>query len=458
MTTNDIDVPASDADVPLRPAAAADHLIGDPDGDGRMTLGQWVRLGVVGGLLVWLTYATGVYGLIMVLGIVVMITLHELGHFVMAKRAGMKVTEFFLGFGPRIWSVRRGETEYGLKLIPAGAYVKIVGMHDIEDVDPADEPRTYRQQPFWQRFGVAVAGSTVHFLLAVGLIFILLVGVGLPGGEIVQKESDWRVGSVSEDSGASRAGLREGDDIVALDGKAVETFDDLKGIVGPRAGEDLAITIERNGERQDLEVTLGENPDDASLGFLGVGGGVRDEDKLGFVEAVPASFEQFGSVAVESIKGLGKIFTPDGISSYSRQVRDAREEPTAVDDVSDPRASSASSAEEDPNETRLLSLLGVFRIGVDAGEAGGFASLMLLFVFINVFIGLFNLVPLLPFDGGHVSIAIYEKVQEWRRRDRRRYLADVGKLIPMTYAVVIVLGLIFVSSLYLDLVNPAQVN
>jgi len=462
VTTNETDVPASEADIPLRTAGAADELAtgsGDPDGDGRMTLGQWVRLGVVGGLLVWLTAATGIYGLVMVLGIVVMITLHELGHFVMAKRAGMKVTEFFLGFGPRIWSVRRGETEYGLKLIPAGAYVKIIGMHDIEDVDPADEPQTYRQQPFWQRFGVAVAGSTVHFLLAVGLIFILLAGVGLPGGEIVQKESDWRIGSVTEDSAAGRAGLREGDDIVALGGQTVETFDDLKGIVGPRAGEDLAITIERNGERQDLQVTLGENPDNASLGFLGVGSGVRDDDQLGVVEAVPASFEQFGAVAVESIKGLGKIFTPDGISSYSRQVRDAREEPTAAEDVSDPRAgSSSASAEEDPNETRLLSLLGVFRIGVDAGEAGGFASLLLLFVFINVFIGLFNLVPLLPFDGGHVSIAIYEKVQEWRRRDHRRYLADVGKLIPMTYAVVIVLGLIFASSLYLDLVNPAQVN
>ena len=424
-----------------------------------MTLSQWVRLGVVGGLLVWLTAATGVYGLVMVLGIVVMITLHELGHFVMAKRAGMKVTEFFLGFGPRIWSVRRGETEYGLKLIPAGAYVKIVGMHDIEEVDPSDEPRTYRQQPFWQRFGVAVAGSTVHFLLAVGLIFILLVGVGLPGGEIVQKESDWRVGTISDDSGASRAGLQDGDDIVAIDGQAVDTFDDLRGIVGPRPGEDVIVTIERNGERQDLDVTLGQNPDDESLGFLGVGQGVRDDDKLGLVEAVPASFEQFGAVSVESLKGLGKIFTPDGISSYSRQVRDASDEPDAAEDVSDSaRGVVGLSAEEDPNETRLLSLLGVFRIGVDAGEAGGFASLMLLFVFINVFIGLFNLVPLLPFDGGHVSIAIYEKVQEWRRRDHRRYLADVGKLIPMTYAVVIVLGLIFASSLYLDLVNPAQVN
>lgn len=459
MTTHQTDVPASEADIPVRAAGAADDLATGPGGpDERMTLGQWVRLGVVGGLLVWLTYATGVYGLAMVLGIVVMITLHELGHFVMAKRSGMKVTEFFLGFGPRIWSIRRGETEYGLKLIPAGAYVKIIGMHDIEEVDPADEPRTYRQQPFWQRFGVAVAGSTVHFLLALGLIFILLVGVGLPGGEIVQAESDWRVGSVTEGSAADGAGLQEGDDVLAIDGRAVSTFEDLREIVGPRPGEAAVLTIERDGERLDLDVTLGENPDDEALGFLGVGNGVRPDDRLSPIEGVTASADQFGAVAVQSLQGLGKIFTPDGITSYGRQVRDARDEPTAADDVSDPRATATASADEDPNETRLLSLLGVFRIGVDAGEAGGAASLMLLFVYINVFIGLFNLVPLLPFDGGHVSIAIYEKVQEWRRREGRRYLADVGKLIPMTYAVVVVLGLIFVSSLYLDILNPAQVN
>ena len=108
--------------------------------------------------------------LIVILAIVVMITLHELGHFVMAKRAGMKATEFFLGFGPKLWSTRRGETEYGIKLIPAGAYVRIIGMSNLEEVDPADEERTYRAKPYWRRLSVAVAGSTMHFILAFVLI------------------------------------------------------------------------------------------------------------------------------------------------------------------------------------------------------------------------------------------------------------------------------------------------
>lgn len=432
--------------------------------DQGMTTGQWVRLGVVAALMVWLTAATGVYGLAMVLGIVVMITLHELGHFVMAKRAGMKCTEFFLGFGPRIWSVRKGETEYGLKLVPAGAYVKIVGMHEIEEVDPDDEPRTYRQQPFWQRFGVAVAGSTVHFVLALVLIFAVLVGFGMPGGSIAdQDDTKWRVGNVSEDSAASAAGLQEGDDLVAIDGVPVATFDDLRDAVVDRPDEEVTLTVGRDGEELELTTTLGRNPQDRRVGFLGVGP-MTPVERLGPVEGVTASVREFGQIGWLSLKGLGSFFTPDGITSYGRQVRDARNEPAAVpaEDVSDPRASgssaSSSSSSEDANENRLLSLLGVFRIGVDAGESGGVASLLLLFAFINVFIGIFNLVPLLPFDGGHVAIAVYEKVQEWRRGDGKRYLADVGKLIPMTYAVVVVLGLIFVSSLYLDLVNPAQVN
>ena len=111
-----------------------------------------------------------------------MIMLHELGHFVMAKRAGMKVTEFFLGFGPRLWSIRRGETEYGVKAIPAGGYVRIIGMSNIEEVDPADEERTYRSKPYRHRLGVAVAGSTMHFIIAAVLLFLLYAAVGEPYG------------------------------------------------------------------------------------------------------------------------------------------------------------------------------------------------------------------------------------------------------------------------------------
>ncbi len=188
-------------------------------------------------------------------------------------------------------------------------------------------------------------------------------------------------------------------------------------------------------------------------------------ERLGPVEAVPATFRELGTISVESVKALGSFFTPSGVADFGRQVADAGDEAPADDPDAAPAttapasSSSGSSADDAPEgENRLLSLLGVFRIGVDAGEGGGLAALVLLFAMINIFIGLFNLLPLLPFDGGHVAIAIYEKIQEWRKGLDHRYFADVARLLPMTYAVVVVLGLIFVSTLYLDIANPLTVN
>src|SRR5713226_6540998 len=118
--------------------------------------------------------------LLVIFALIVMIMLHELGHFATAKWAGMKVTEYFLGFGPRLWSIRKGETEYGVKAIPAGGYVKIIGMNNLEEVDPRDEPRSYRQAPYRWRLAVGLAGSTMQFILAIVLLFVLVTAVGVP--------------------------------------------------------------------------------------------------------------------------------------------------------------------------------------------------------------------------------------------------------------------------------------
>ncbi len=123
--------------------------------------------------------------LVVIVAIAIMVMLHEFGHFATAKWSHMKVTEYFFGFGPRLWSVRKGETEYGIKAIPAGGYVKIVGMSNAEEVDPADEPRTYREQPFHNRLVVAVAGSAMHAVMAFVLIWGLLVFVGVPASNAV---------------------------------------------------------------------------------------------------------------------------------------------------------------------------------------------------------------------------------------------------------------------------------
>ena len=185
-------------------------------------LGRALRLAVLLGLVVLLGVKQGASMLIVVASIVVMIFLHELGHYVMAKRAGMMVTEFFIGFGPRIWSFRRGETEYGLKAIPAGAYVRIIGMSNMEEVDPALEARTYRQKSFHQRLGVAVAGSTMHFLIALVLLFVQFAFIGGPDGD------RWQVGNISSGSAAEAAGLQLDDEIVAFDGVEIDSFEDFR--------------------------------------------------------------------------------------------------------------------------------------------------------------------------------------------------------------------------------------
>jgi membrane-associated protease RseP (regulator of RpoE activity) len=302
----------------------------------------------------------------------------------------------------------------------------------------------------------------VHFALALGLIFILLAGMGIRGGSLTPDEAKWRVDNIEADTPAGRAGLRDGDDLVAVGGTRTETFEDVRDAVAGRPGDEVVLTVARDGRTFETTATLASREGDPTVGFLGVGETIPDE-RLGVLEAVPATFREFGTIFVQSAQGLGRVFSPSGIADFGSQVVNARDGAGATDTPDDAPASSGSSssasatAEEDEGN-RLLSLLGVFRIGVGFGDSGGVTAVMLLFAFMNIFIGMFNLLPILPFDGGHVAIAVYEKVQEWRKGLGQRYFADVGRLLPMTYAVVVVLGLIFVSTLYVDAVNPLTVG
>src|SRR5688500_16603584 len=181
--------------------------------------GGGLRLALLAAVVVAFGLRFGLAVILIIAALVGMIFLHERGHYLTAKAAGMKVTEFFLGFGPRIWSFRRGETEYGVKAIPAGAYVRIIGMSNLDEVDPADEERTYRSKPFWRRLSVAVAGSTMHFLLAFALVITVFVGFGSAS------EDNWYLRTVS--GPAADAGLEPGDRIITVDGRRYETFDEL---------------------------------------------------------------------------------------------------------------------------------------------------------------------------------------------------------------------------------------
>src|SRR4029453_1811673 len=202
--------------------------------------------------------------LVVILGIVVMIFLHELGHYVTAKWAGMKVTEFFIGFGPKIWSFRRGETEYGLKVVPAGAYVRIIGMNTLDEVDPVDEPRTYRQKSFPKRLLVVSAGSLMHFAQAFVLLVILLGVVGFPGrggAPPPARAPAWQINTVEDDSPAQAAGLKEDDLVVAVNGQPVSHFDELSDALARfDVGDEVQLTVERDGVERTVDATLRARP------------------------------------------------------------------------------------------------------------------------------------------------------------------------------------------------------
>ncbi|MCB0970057.1 MAG: site-2 protease family protein [Acidimicrobiales bacterium] len=405
---------------------------------------------------------------VVIMGIALMITLHELGHYVMAKRAGMKVTEFFLGFGPKIWSTRRGETTYGIKVIPAGAYVKIPGMVNLDEVDPADEARTYRQKSFGQRVGVAVAGSAMHFALALVLLFIALVVIGQPGGALTDPDVDNPpvVEEVIDGSGAEAAGLQPGDEILEIDGMPTPDTLDLREAVAESRGETVPVLIERGGTTQTVDVSIQAftTEDDREVCGLGIDMQLPPNERLSPIEGLVAAPKEFAEITWLSLRGLASFFSPSGIADFASQVGSAQEDRQAdgvdepVEEAEDPcdvpasAKTTSSSSGSGEGENRILSIYGLVNLGSDVGGSDP-AALIGLFALINIFIGVFNLVPLLPFDGGHVAIAVYEKIQE-KRLGRRRYFTDVSRLLPLTYGVVVALGMLFVSSLYLDIVNP----
>jgi membrane-associated protease RseP (regulator of RpoE activity) len=411
--------------------------------------GNPLGLVLLGGLLVFAGVAGGWPVLVVIAALVGMIFMHELGHFLTAKWAGMKVTEFFIGFGPRIWSFRKGETEYGVKAIPAGAYVKIVGMHNLDEYDPADADRTYLSKPYWRRMSVAVAGSTMHFVLALTFLFSLFAFVGVPGGSLTDPE--WVVAEgIVEDSPAAAAGVEAGDRIVSVDGEAVESFEDFTEVVRARPGETVPVVVERAGDRFEVEVTLAaRHPQTRErVGFFGVGDDYVPQT-VGAVDAVGESFAQFGELVEGTLSGLAQILSPSGLVDLGQRVIEGPDSGPAVAGGNDDEPAPSAPANDD---ARPISVIGVGQIGAELLEREPSMALQL-FVLLNVFIGVFNLVPLLPLDGGHVAIATYEKIRSMLQHGRP-YHVDVAKLLPITYAVVLVLVFLGISTIYLDIADP----
>jgi membrane-associated protease RseP (regulator of RpoE activity) len=399
---------------------------------------------VVAGAVTILAVATGWGDLLIVVAcLVAMVMMHELGHLLAAKRGGMKVTAYFLGFGPRLWSFRHGETEYGIKALPLGGYVKIPGMTNLEEVDPADESRTYRQQPFHARLLVAVAGSAMHFLMAFVLLWALVAFVGLSNDNQLQIQT---VNSVGGKPGPAQvAGLRTGDILVSVDGRPVHgDFNQFESTVLRHPGSPVHLVVQRNGHDQEITVVpangrvehesgVAAPTGSAPFGVVGVSVTPPTQRTNPF-GAVPRAITVLGQVSWASIVGVGHLFSPSGLSALSHEVTSAK-------------AANQAAA----NGTRPESIVGAARTAVQAAQAG-VGDLILILVSINVFVGILNLFPMLPFDGGHVAIAVYERIRSGRRSVA--YHADVAKMLPYTYLMVAFLGILVTTLLLNDLIHP----
>ncbi len=382
-------------------------------------------------IVVGAIYLHGGYILLVVAAIVLMVMIHELGHFIAAKLSGMKVTEYFFGFGPKLWSIKRGETTYGIKLLPLGGYVKIIGMTNMDEVPEEDEQRTYRSKPFHSRFAVGVAGSTMHGIMAFIMLWALVVFIGVPGNSGAQISSFVPVSKGYDP--ASQAGLRAGDVITSANGQHIIGFTQLANIIESNAGRRVSLTAERNGATRTYSVVPAPVRVDGKVeGRIGVLL-TTPTVKSGILSGVVSAGEDFSRVVSLSVGAMAHIFSIHGIASYFHDL-----------------ASSRAAAKAAKTGNRPESIYGAVVTAAQAAKAG-IGDLLIVLISINVFVGIINLFPMLPLDGGHVVIAIYERI---RSRKGRAYHADIRKLLPATYVVLSLLIVLFVTSFYLDIVHP----
>jgi membrane-associated protease RseP (regulator of RpoE activity) len=387
---------------------------------------------------------------IFVVAVLISIVLHELGHFLTAKKFGMKVTQFFVGFGNTLWSTRRGETEYGVKSLPFGAFVRITGMTTFDEVAPEDEARAMRNKPRWQRAIVMVAGSFMHFALA----FVLLIGLALIVGQangnttaigsvsscVPANVKAFDVGSCEHSQGAAparAAGIRANDKIIAIAGKPVRTWTQLgSDIRALPAGKPVPVVVQRGGTQLTLHVTPASIPGRHGS-YLGI------DDALVFQRAGPVGALSFAGSA------FGQVLTgsADAIAKL----------PSALPDL----------FAKDRSRTpagNVSSVVGVANIAGQAVAAGGgwqviVSDLLLIIISLNIFIGAFNLLPLLPLDGGHLAVIVYEQVRAWFARLRGRPdpgLADLQRLVPVSvgvFALLIGFGVLLMAA---DIFNPVH--
>ncbi|MDT4892270.1 MAG: hypothetical protein QOE97_1305 [Pseudonocardiales bacterium] len=436
-------------------------------------------------------YAAGV--LIFAFGLLASIALHEVGHMVPAKKFGVKVTQYMVGFGPTMWSRKRGDTEYGVKAIPLGGYIRMIGMVPpradgsrsrwprrlataVEDfrqmsraeVEPGDEPREFYRLTPGKKMIVMVGGPTMNLLIYLVLMIVLLMTIGIQHSDATTQISSITKCVVPAGSAAAKSDtcptdalaapafgkLQPGDKIVSVDGSPITSWNQLVTVIEPSAGRTLQVVVDRNGTQQTVAITPVRNLKYANAsgtqtkeaGYLGIAPVTHDYYQALAITQVPG---QIGSQVKAGFAALGSY--PQKIGSLWNTVFDGK-----------PR-----------DVNGAIGVVGIGRLGGDVAGSHQLtlkdkvAALVSLLAGVNLLLFLFNLLPLLPLDGGHVAGALVEAGKRGRARLRARrtgervrpqIFVDTAQMLPVMYGVASVLIVLTLLTLYADIVKPVSIS
>jgi membrane-associated protease RseP (regulator of RpoE activity) len=418
-----------------------------------------------------------------VLGVLISVALHEMGHMLPAKAFGMKVTQFFVGFGRTVWSTKRGETEYGIKSIPAGGFVRIIGMlppgkgqdptkirkantgpiqsmvenarsAEYETISPEDDGRLFYQKVWWKKLIVMASGPLVNVVIAFVLFGGLYMLYGTPVAQTTvstvtdcvipanQASADRQCTDTDKVSPAKVAGFQVGDKIVSFNGTQISSWDQLTPLIRANTDKPATIVVERNGAQKTLQTNTIVNQVQesatsdklVSVGFLGISPTEKvEQQSFGFV------VDQMGKLTVSTVQALGKF--PEKLVGVAKSIVGGQRD------------------QDSP-----MSVVGASRVAgevasSDLGVGQKIATGILLLASLNLFLALFNFIPLLPLDGGHMIGAIWEGIRRgfaklFRRPDPG--YVDVAKLLPIAYvaaSAIVVMGVLLVIA---DIVNPIK--
>ncbi len=397
---------------------------------------------------------TNLLGIVLfALGIGVTIGLHEAGHMLTARAFGMRVRRFFIGFGPTVASFKKGDTEYGFAALPLGGFCDIAGMTGQDVMTKEEEPHAMYKRPWWQRVAVLSGGVAVNLALGLVILYFLALTSGIPDpqadirprvGELTCTADRTKSGELESCTGSGagqRAGVEIEDVVVAVDGEPIKAFTQLRDHVLAKPGQTVTLTVEREGKELELPIQvdtvkrLNSSGDLIEVGAIGVANKPLDIIKTyNPVSAVPATLQYSANLLQATVEGIAAF-------------------PAKIPGV----VASIFGAERD--EESPMSVVGVSRVGGDLVERSLWPYFFMLLVSLNFFLALFNLIPLPPFDGGHIAVVLYEKVRDFFRKMRGLAPggpADYSGLMPVTYAVAALLMAVGAITIVADVVNPIR--